>query len=75
MSAKNQASQTYTSRRTTAGTSIGRIRPLLGYNVLEKLRAGEELTAKDKAIHEQGLVSVPRQIHDDLDTTVLDAYG
>ena len=42
---------------------------------MEKLRAGEELTAKDKAIHEQGLVSVPRQIHDDLDTTVLDAYG
>ncbi len=45
------------------------------YNVLEKLRAGEELSAKDKAIHEQGLVSVLRQIHDDLDAAVLDAYG
>ncbi|MEI8372528.1 MAG: DNA methyltransferase [Planctomycetota bacterium] len=45
------------------------------YNVLEKLRAGEELTAKDKAIHEQGLVSVLRQIHDDLDAAVFDAYG
>jgi len=28
------------------------------YNVLEKLRSGEALTAKDKVIHEQGLVSV-----------------
>lgn len=27
------------------------------YNVLEKLRSGEELTTKEKKIHEQGLVS------------------
>lgn len=45
------------------------------YNVLEKLRSGEVLTAKDKAIHEQGLVSVLRQLHDELDAAVLDAYG
>ncbi|GMV20349.1 MAG: hypothetical protein AMXMBFR57_02980 [Acidimicrobiia bacterium] len=45
------------------------------YNVLEKLRAGEALTEKDKVIHEQGLVSVLRQIHDDLDVAVLEAYG
>ena len=45
------------------------------YNVLEKLRSGEELTKKEKAIHEQGLVSVLKQIHDDLDTAVADAYG
>lgn len=45
------------------------------YNVLEKLRTGEALTEKDKVIHEQGLVSVLRQIHDDLDLAVLDAYG
>lgn len=45
------------------------------YNVLEKLRAGETLTAKEKTIHEQGLVSVLKQIHDDLDTAVLTAYG
>jgi hypothetical protein len=45
------------------------------YNVLEKLRSGEALTAKEKAIHEQGLVSVLRQIHDDLDTAVFAAYG
>src|SRR5690606_17167315 len=30
------------------------------YNVLEKLRAGEPLSAKERAIHEQGLVSVLR---------------
>jgi hypothetical protein len=45
------------------------------YNVLEKLRAGEALTAKDDVIHEHGLVSVLKQLHDDLDTAVLDAYG
>ncbi|MGE0607503.1 MAG: DNA methyltransferase [Pirellulales bacterium] len=45
------------------------------YNVLEKLRAGEELTDKDKVIHDQGLVSVLRQIHDDLDAAVFEAYG
>ena len=45
------------------------------YNVLEKLRAGEPLTAKDKTVHEQGLVSVLRQLHDELDAAVCDAYG
>ena len=37
------------------------------YNVLEKLRSGETLNAKEKAIHEQGLVSVLRELHDALD--------
>jgi hypothetical protein len=45
------------------------------YNVLEKLRSGEELTAKEKKIHDDGLVSVLKKIHDDLDTSVFDAYG
>ncbi|MCL4806410.1 MAG: class I SAM-dependent DNA methyltransferase [Thermoanaerobaculia bacterium] len=45
------------------------------YNVLEKLRSGEALTAKEKTIHEQGLVSVLKQLHDDLDAAVFDAYG
>ena len=45
------------------------------YNVLEKLRSGESLTKKEQAIHEQGLVSVLKQIHDDLDAAVADAYG
>lgn len=45
------------------------------YNVLEKLRSGEELSAKERIIHEQGLVSVLRQLHDEIDAAVLDAYG
>jgi hypothetical protein len=45
------------------------------YNVLEKLRTGEELDEDDRTIHERGLVSVLREIHDDLDAAVLNAYG
>ena len=45
------------------------------YNVLEKLRSGAELTAKDKVIHQNGLISVLKKLHDDLDAAVLDAYG
>lgn len=45
------------------------------YNVLEKLRSGEPLTAKERTVHEQGLVSVLRQLHDELDEAVLHAYG
>ena len=45
------------------------------YNVLEKLRSGAVLTAKEKQIHEKGLVSVLKQIHDELDAAVFDAYG
>ncbi|MEQ9447577.1 MAG: hypothetical protein RLN70_01565 [Rhodospirillaceae bacterium] len=45
------------------------------YNVLEKLKSGEALKPKDKDIHEKGLVSVLKQIHDDLDAAVFDAYG
>jgi hypothetical protein len=45
------------------------------YNVLEKLRREEELTKKEKEIHEQGLVSVLRELHDDLDRAVFQAYG
>ncbi|MBP6656106.1 MAG: class I SAM-dependent DNA methyltransferase, partial [Propionivibrio sp.] len=45
------------------------------YNVLEKLKTGEALTLKEKVIHEQGLVSVLKTLHDELDAAVLDAYG
>ncbi len=45
------------------------------YNVLDKLRRGESLSAGDKALHEQGLVSVLRTLHDELDAAVLQAYG
>lgn len=45
------------------------------YNVLEKLRSEEPLTAKEKIIHEQGLASLLRELHDELDRAVFTAYG
>ncbi|MDT5270512.1 MAG: hypothetical protein QOH49_2698 [Acidobacteriota bacterium] len=45
------------------------------YNVLEKLRRGEQLNERERTTHEQGLVSVLRQLHEDLDAAVFDAYG
>ncbi|MBP8198608.1 MAG: class I SAM-dependent DNA methyltransferase, partial [Chromatiaceae bacterium] len=45
------------------------------YNVLEQLRRGGPLSPKDRQVHEQGLVSVLRQLHDELDAAVLVAYG
>ncbi len=45
------------------------------YNVLEALREGRVLTAKEKKIHEQGLLTILKQLHDDLDAAVADAYG
>ncbi len=45
------------------------------YNVLEALREERPLTPKEKIIHDQGLVSVLRQLHDELDAAVAEAYG
>lgn len=45
------------------------------YNVLEKLRAEEALSDKEKKIHDDGLVTILKQIHDDLDEAVFEAYG
>ena len=45
------------------------------YNVLERLRAQEPLSDKEKKIHDDGLVTVLKQIHDDLDSAVFEAYG
>lgn len=45
------------------------------YNVLEKLRAGETLNAKEQTIHEQGLVSILLQLHNEVDAAVAAAYG
>jgi hypothetical protein len=45
------------------------------YNVLEALRAGRALSPKEKAIHEKGLVTVLRTLHDELDRAVAQAYG
>ena len=45
------------------------------YNVLERMRAGAELTDKERAINDAGLVSVLREIHDGLDAEVTRAYN
>jgi hypothetical protein len=45
------------------------------YNVLDKLRTDEALTAKDKVTHNDGLVLVLKSLHDELDDAVLAAYG
>lgn len=45
------------------------------YNVLEKLRAGEQLTAEDHAMYDAGLVGILRELHDELDSAVFAAYG
>jgi SAM-dependent methyltransferase len=45
------------------------------YNVLARLSAGEALNERERVIHEQGLVSVLKALHDDLDQAVCDAYG
>jgi len=45
------------------------------YNVLARLRAGEPLDAGAQKIHDQGLVSVLRDLQDDLDRAVFEAYG
>ncbi|WP_206352152.1 class I SAM-dependent DNA methyltransferase [Tautonia rosea] len=45
------------------------------YNVLATLRSGAPLTDKERDIHERGLVSVLKQIHDELDEAVFAAYG
>jgi len=45
------------------------------YNVLEALRAGRPLDERERATHEQGLVSVLRELHDELDAAVAVAYG
>ena len=45
------------------------------YNVLEKLRAGQRIEGKDKEIYDQGLIGILRDLHDQIDTAVAEAYG
>lgn len=51
------------------------------YNVLERERELENgcdvppLNEKEKAIHEAGLISVLKEMHDDIDRATLEAYG
>jgi hypothetical protein len=60
-----------------AGTSKGKDKLTLTglYNVLEALREQRPLTAKERTIHTQGLVGVLKELHDELDGAVLQAYG
>jgi hypothetical protein len=45
------------------------------YNVLAKLRAGEQMTAEDHLIYDAGLIGILRDLHDELDAAVFAAYG
>ena len=45
------------------------------YNVVEKLRSGAALTPKERAIHEIAACGVLRDLHDELDNLVAEAYG
>lgn len=45
------------------------------YNVVEKLRSGEALTKKEREVHEIAACGVLRDLHDELDALVAEAYG
>lgn len=45
------------------------------YNVLKRERRGEDLDKAEREIHEKGVVGVLRELHDELDAAVADAYG
>ncbi len=45
------------------------------YNVLEKLRASQPLSAAERHTHDCGHVSILRRLHDELDAAVARAYG
>ena len=45
------------------------------YNVVEKLRAAQPLSAKDQTVNQQGLASVVLSLHQQLDAAVAEAYA
>jgi hypothetical protein len=45
------------------------------YNVVEKLRSNSPLTPKERTIHEIAACGVLRDLHDELDALVAEAYG
>jgi hypothetical protein len=45
------------------------------YNVRAKLEAGAHLDKNEKIIHDAGCVGVIHRLHNEIDTTVADAYG
>ncbi len=59
-------------RKRAEGSGLGLIAL---YNLLERLRGGEPLTEKEKALDDQGLVSLLLELHRKLDAAVAQAYG
>lgn len=45
------------------------------YNVLKKLRAGEQIEERDREIYDQGLVGILNNLHNQIDAEVAAAYG
>jgi hypothetical protein len=45
------------------------------YNVVEKLRSGAQLTAKEQAVHTLAACGVLKDLHEELDALVAEAYG
>jgi hypothetical protein len=45
------------------------------YNVLEKIRAGTQLDAKDESVKDRGRVLILKDLHDQIDRATADAYG
>lgn len=45
------------------------------YNVLEMARTGEPIEGKNREIYDQGLIGILRDLHDQIDVAVAEAYG
>lgn len=45
------------------------------YNVVEKLRSGEKLSKKERHVHEIAACGILKDLHDELDRLVAEAYG
>ena len=45
------------------------------YNVLEELRAGGAIEGKDREVYDQGLIGALKDLHDQIDAAVAEAYG
>lgn len=61
--------------RTEALTRDSRVTATGMYNVITKLRAHEEMSAKEQDIFVAGACGVLRDLHDQLDALVAEAYG
>ena len=61
--------------RRAAQARDGRVTLTDLYNVVEKLRSGQKLTSKDRAIHEASACGSLKDQHEALDALVAEAYG